>query len=266
MTDPQTWHWTEGGRPAGPGTLDALAAVVAAGRVTANDPVWTDGMADWAAVRDVPAVARYLPAVWPGQSTDPLGYYSTGGRLPPRAAAALAGDAPPTGDVGDWPLDDARVAQLVDAARARKRVTDGARLCRLLCWLSLSFAGLGVLGGFTSRRSGSSVLAGAVILVGFGGGLAVLFHVAAAATRRAKRWGVLTTLVLSLTTAATVVAVGVGHAVSTPGRPNALAVGIPTAVCLAFAAVAWRSAAAVAAYRRQPAWCQELLVRVERRR
>jgi len=44
---PAAWHFAENGRPMGPATAAQLADAVAAGRVTRETLVWTNGMAAW---------------------------------------------------------------------------------------------------------------------------------------------------------------------------------------------------------------------------
>jgi hypothetical protein len=278
--DESQWHWTEGGRQAGQGTLDELASLVSTGRVGADEQAWSDGMPTWAPVRDVPVLSKHLrPATAAGPvpvavaTTDPsgrIGYYSTSGNLPPRAAAVLRGHARPTGDVGDWPLDDGRVARLVEAARLRKRITDAAKLFRALFALTLiGFVGVltGAIAVASTARGGSNAatagLLGATAVIG---AFAALYIIAARATQRSQRWAPITMLVLFLLG---IVLNMAGIAVASMQRNTApVVVGNFVGILLtaAFAFTAGKAMTAIPQYLRQPAWCQEVLARVEKRK
>ena len=281
----QQWHWTEAGQPAGPGTAAELAQRVAAGRVGPDEQAWAEGMANWTAVRTLPEFARHLPrraALTPQQLSTPaampaadaasgqLGYYSTSGALPPRAADVLRGHARPTGDVGDWPLDDARFGQLVDTMKARKPIVAAAGLFRalfalyLILLIILLIAGLGMLSA--SRGSVRAEAIGMLTAAAVIGGIASLCLFTARATARSQRWAPITMLVLfGLGFAASVVGIVFGSM----QRNAAPAVGTNFVGLLfagAFAATAARAVSAIPKYRRQPAWCQEVLARVERKK
>jgi len=53
------------GRQAGPFSADALKEHIQGGRVSGDTLVWTEGMGEWTAAKDVPAVAKLLGAVPP---------------------------------------------------------------------------------------------------------------------------------------------------------------------------------------------------------
>ena len=271
MSEPQ-WYWTEGGQPAGPGPLGELARRVADGRVGPDEQAWAEGMGDWAAVRDVPALAHCRPAAAlrdaVGQASDPLGYFSTPPTLPPRAADALRGHAPPIGDAADWPLDDDRFAQLTEAARVRRPITAAVDLFRALfavaavTTLALLVSLIVTLAG-TGPRDREMVL-GLGLLAAVGAAAAALFHVAARSAQRSRRAGPIALLVMFLSFAAVeLLAVSVGIV---RGRGPGMVTGnlLGLAVAAALCAIAGRAVAAAPRYRRHPAWCQELIARVER--
>ncbi len=59
------WFAAIDGKQAGPFQVTELAGHVAAGTVTQETLVWSEGMADWAAAREVEAVAKMFPATPP---------------------------------------------------------------------------------------------------------------------------------------------------------------------------------------------------------
>ena len=146
----------------GPVAIDQLRQLAATGALAREDSVWTIGMNQWTPAGDVPGVFQAAaaapvhavqspasapamapttihttaPAFAPPPMATPatVSYYDGG--LPPRAATTLRGHAAPTGDTGDWPLDDVRVAQFADAFKIRKKVTGAAQLYRGLLLLS----------------------------------------------------------------------------------------------------------------------------------
>jgi hypothetical protein len=179
--------------------------------------------------------------------------------MPPRAADALRGHAPPTGDTGDWPLDDPRVAQFADAVKVRKKVTAAAQLYRGLMVLSMiavvMFALVMLMGGLP----GLAIVGWVMVL--FYVGLTALFYVTFRATMRAQRWAPLTMFIVFL-----VFVVGniASIALNLGPRGNmGVVVGGLIAVALAglFAMISMQSYLAIPNYRAQPAWCQELIVR-----
>ena len=286
----QQWHWTAGGQPGGVGTTAELTGLAAAGRVRGDDQVWTDGMANWEAARDVPAVAAHLPAaggmavpgvgpagafppprVAAGSTPDRIGYYSTGGALPPRAADTLRGHGRPAGDVGDWPLDDGRMDQLGAAAKVRKRVTDAATLIRSLAALSLIGAVgvvfLTVAAAVNPRPFRGTPMMGLLTSVAVQVGSTVLMFLAARATLRSQRWGAITALVLMLLGAAggvlSIVAGVLGGRTGTP----LVVFGFVEVIFFGLLSISpIRALAAIPEYLRQPAWCQEVLARLDKRK
>jgi hypothetical protein len=254
--------------------------LVAQKQVRPDDLVWTAGMERWepagsvatlSMVPPTPQVAPQAPHLT-GTAATPasaIGYYSPLSGLPARAVAALQGHAPPRGDRGDWPLDDARVAQFKEAFKLRKRVTAAAGLYRALLLLMviadviILIGGLGVALGGGSRNAGQALM-GLVVGLGVLLGFTVLYWAAARSTRRSQRWAPLTMFILFLAGGC----VNVFKMLVVTPAPNAQAasaiVGIVGLLfAIAFAVVSWRSFGAVPQYLAQPAWCQELLVTAE---
>jgi hypothetical protein len=179
----------------------------------------------------------------------------------------LKKQASPRGDTGDWPLDDERVRQFLDAAKARKMIVAAAGLYRaLLALCAIAFAIFLLIGGFAAASSGArrpTVLAlGLLPAAGVMLGLTVLYFFTSAATLRAQRWAPLTMLILYSVSG--LLQLFQLFTMSTSG--NRMVVGaLPAAVfglflSVVFAAVSWRAYAAIPKYLAQPAWCQELLV------
>jgi hypothetical protein len=197
-----------------------------------------------------------------------IGYYSPVSGLPARAAAALQGHAPPRGDRGDWPLDDARVAQFKEAFKLRKRVTAAAGLYRALLLLMviadviILIGGLGIALGNSSRNAGQAII-GLAVSFGVLLGITVLYWAAARSTRRSQRWAPLTMFIIFLAGGC----LNLFSMLVAAPRPNVAATAIGGIIglifALAFAVVSWRSFAAIPQYLAQPAWCQELLVTAE---
>jgi membrane protease subunit (stomatin/prohibitin family) len=62
------WHLVEGGQAVGPLSETELGAAVTSGRVRPETLVWTPGMANWVAAREVPKLAPFFAA---GRGTPP---------------------------------------------------------------------------------------------------------------------------------------------------------------------------------------------------
>jgi hypothetical protein len=251
--------------------------------------IWKEGMAEWVTVSRVPALMKYVKkpepaamaaapqpaAVAPQEEAAPVeslpagqvGYYNPSGSMPPRAAQTLRMHARPRGDTGDWPLDDARVAQFDQAWKLRKRIDGAASLFRLLFLLIAIADVVGLIGGAValSNARGPSAMASLFFLLGAGSvyvGLTVLHYFAWKGTVRSQAWAPLTMGILFSLGAAGYVALMffVGMA-SGPRDTTAVYAGFGFAVLIvgALAYVSFRGFAAIGPYLRQPAWCQELL-------
>ena len=281
------WFWAKDGQQNGPVEGGAIAKLVADATLGADDLIWKEGMAEWIPVSRVPALAKYLqksaanPAGTPVepapveatveptpiQETAPttVGYYNPSGTLPPRAAATLSKHAKPRGDVGDWPLDDAQVAQFDAALKLRKRIDGAASLFRLLFLIIAiaDVAGIFVALAMVSNPRGP---AGAMIGIFVGGlfyaGLTALYYFAWKGTVRSQAWAPLTMGILfSLGALFYVGMIALAQSNSRGGDATAILIGGSFGVLLvgAFAYVSFRAYAAIPRYLRQPAWCQELL-------
>jgi hypothetical protein len=231
--------------------VDAVApAPASAPAVTAHDPSSGD-----TAAAPVEAAA--------------IGYYGAVAGVPPRALANLEGHARPTGDTGDWPLDDARVASFAEAVTVRKKVTGAAQLYRALLFLSALTAGvLAVVFAFVlidpPRGGGGGAGMDAItmgITLTFLVGLCALYYFAWRATTRAHRWAPLTMLIIfALGMVLNLFSIAGG--LSGRGDPAALVGGlVGVALSFLFAFVSLQSLLAIPRYLAQPAWCQELIVK-----
>ena len=282
-----TWFYMQDSKRIGPVALEHLKQMAADGTLRREDTVWTVGMNQWTLAGQVPVVfgasavaapAPIAPApVGAAAPLDapvfaspvvavaaaPVSYYDGG--LPPRAATTLRGHARPTGDTGDWPLDDTRVAQFAEAVKIRRKVTGAAQLYRGLLLLStialviilIEAVGAALFGGWGSGGPwANAVMFG---MAGFLGGFCALYYFASRATMRAKRWAPLTMLILFVLAVAMNL---LSIAVAAPGQPEQMVSGIIVTILAAiFAVVSWNSCAAIPRWRAQPAWCQELIVK-----
>jgi hypothetical protein len=291
-----SWFYMRDNKRIGPVAIDQLRHLAATGALAREDTVWTVGMNQWTPAGDVPGMFQaaaaapvhavqspaYAPAMTSAPAASPtvhttapafappplaspatVSYYDGG--LPPRAASTLRGHAPPTGDTGDWPLDDVRVAQFADAFKIRKKVTSAAQLYRGLLLLStiavviiLVVAVIATLTG-GGGRGGSWADAVMFGMAGFLGAFCALYYFTWRATMRSHRWAPLTMFILfALAVAMNLFSI----AMATSGRPEEIIGGIIGMILPAiFAVVSWISFAAIPRWRAQPAWCQELIVR-----
>ena len=270
MATETNWHFARGGQQSGPVALAELKALIAQGKVVPEDLVWHQGMGEWKAASEMPelsATPRAVPqpaAAHAGPVA--IGYFTPAMGMPQRAVLNLRGHAHPTGDTGDWPLDDQRLDQFQNTLKLRKRVTAAASLYRALLALSaISFTVLFIVGLFTmsapaARRNMPMIglLPGVTLLLGF----CLLYYFAERATRRSKRWAPLTMLIVFVTSGliqiASIIMVSTG-----PSQVAISSVGLIVVLIFAaaFAANSWRAFAAIPKYLAQPAWCQELIVK-----
>jgi hypothetical protein len=197
-----------------------------------------------------------------------VGYYTPGGGIPPRAASTLMGYAKPTGDTGDWPLDDARVDQFEQTLKLRKKVTGAGQLYRALLVLTLIAAVIILMtAGFATVAGPRSAMGLAGIAMGFVvallGAFCALYFFTWRATMRAKRWAPLTMFILYLVgMAGNLVSIAAASSASGPDVVGAyIGNGISLLIGVAFAVVSWKAYAAIPKYLAQPAWCQELLIK-----
>src|SRR4051812_18147870 len=122
--------------------------------------------------------------------------------MPARAVDHLRDHATPTGDTGDWPLDDPRVAVFLESIKLRRKVNGAAQLYKGLFALAViaivifGLIGMGLMLGGPRSRSGISAFT--VVPVMIIAGLTVLYFFAWRATVRSKRWAPATMLGLFL--------------------------------------------------------------------
>ena len=304
MTHESQWFYVRDNKRTGPLGLSAMREMLARGDLGPQTMVWTIGMNQWAPAAQVPMLSGQVQAatphavspaapviahpVHPTPSPAPapvpaqpyasasapvaapapaIGYHSVTAGMPDRATENLKGHANPTGDKGDWPLDDARVGQFAEAAQVRRKVTGAAQLYRALLFLSL--IGLVIVGivfaavladpprGSSARTDTITMGVLAVFLIG----LCALYYVAWRATMRAHRWAPLTMMILFLLGVAANL-VSLAGALTGRAEPGVLVGGlVGTALALLFAFISMQSLLAIPKYLAQPAWCQELIVK-----
>ncbi len=68
----RTWFIASGGKQEGPFPESELSALIAAGRLTRDTLVWTDGMSEWQRAADVPGFVFSVPAPPPPPQSQPL--------------------------------------------------------------------------------------------------------------------------------------------------------------------------------------------------
>lgn len=306
MAHESQWFYMRDNKRSGPLGLSEMREMLARGDLDPQTMVWTIGMNQWASAAQVPtlsgqahaaaphvappaaaaiahpvastpspapapaAAQPYASAPAPVAAPAPapaIGYHSVTAGMPDRATENLKGHANPTGDKGDWPLDDARVGQFAEAAQIHKKVTGAAQLYRALLFLSI--IGLVMLGivfaavladpprGSGARTDTITMGVVAVFLIG----LCALYYVAWRATMRAHRWAPLTMMILFLLGVAANL-VSLAGALTGRAEPGVLVGGlVGTALAVLFAFISMQSLLAIPKYLAQPAWCQELIVK-----
>jgi hypothetical protein len=256
------WFYSQGNERHGPITLQELRELLASGRVGMKDLAWNESLPQW---QEIQQITQLHPAIPPPLAATPtaapINYYGSG--MPPRATTILKGHAPPVGDVGTWPIDDAMFAEFLESVKMRKRISTAAQLYRALLFLII-IAGAcigiaGFIGVMTSggRNTGFAIglLIGTVVLAGFAAFYWVLWRF----TLRSYRWAPLTFFIVCLA--------GVGINLITilfgSSRPNPVGAEISAFIgilfAIGFAVTSWRAFAAIPKYLAQPAWCQELI-------
>ena len=284
----QDWYWAQGEQQQGPVSAAVLVNLVKTQKIGGDHMVWRDGWAQWVTVRQVPGLVKYLandlrPGTAPVMAAtvpaeiEPLAvasqvqsvsYYAPGNSMPPRAMVALNKHVRPTGDVGDWPLDDVRVIQFDQALKLRNQINGATSLYRLLflvlCIADVIIFILTVAAAGNARNVRGPDLTGFAVfavLVGF----SVLYYFTWKATRYCQRWAPMTMGILfALGGIANLVQMSQLISASSNSAPAMFAcVGTLVAMVIpgAFAFVSFRAFAAIPGYLRQPAWCQELLAK-----
>ena len=156
------WFYSKGRERSTAITLEQLQQLVAGNEVGPDDLVWTTGMEKWEPAKSIPALkfsdqytlppvvetvsAMASPVAMPAPApmvagsgaASAIAYYNMAGGMPARAAEMLVRQAAPTGDVGDWPLDDEHVRQFDDALKLRSDISAAANLYLCCCCWSSS--------------------------------------------------------------------------------------------------------------------------------
>jgi hypothetical protein len=284
MEAPQ-WFYARNGQRRGPIGIAEAQRLFAQGVIQPSDLAWSAGMPQWKPVGEIPALrsdadiasipvaaiaaqpaaTSPLPAAMaaPGAALT-MGYYTSAMGIPHRATDNLRGHAAPRGDTGDWPLDDARFQQFVDAAKYRRKITSAAKLFNLFLLLDIGFIIVLIFVllfqsplGKRANMSFTDIL-GQFFALGFFVGLALFYYLAGRATMRSRRWAPLTMFIIFMLGAAFYGAVGIGLIHDPNGVLGAI---IGVIFMIAFAVVSWRSFAAIPRFLAQPAWCQEVIVK-----
>jgi hypothetical protein len=289
------WYYAKHDERFGPVQEEELRSLLNSGQVDRHALVWTAGMPEWRRASDLPLLAPELRTEQPVQSQpaqapislDPplapraatpisvaaqaasysgaVQYYTPSGGLPPRAALTLQGHAPPSGDIGDWPLDDLRISQFQSAIKIRKRVTGAANLYRSLFLLSILASVIMFIATLSMYFSGSgrarTEALGFLIFTLATGGFTALYFFAARATMRSQRWATLTMFIIYLASGALVLFSAIISSSNSRSPGGDIFGGLFSMLFVgAFAIVSWRGYAAIPKYLSQPAWCQELIV------
>jgi uncharacterized membrane protein len=133
------WHCSIKGQKYGPVEEDELKRWIAEGRLTVLDLVWTEGMAEWKTVSDVPALAGLCaPPVQAGSPVPPLPAGSAGAALAPPTTGGTGGQTPNAGIT----------AQARDALRGKWGLPIG--FCLLFSLLSMAINNFPYIGGIMS--------------------------------------------------------------------------------------------------------------------
>ncbi|HEX3358456.1 MAG TPA: DUF4339 domain-containing protein [Tepidisphaeraceae bacterium] len=272
------WYYTQSDQRMGPVPLEQLQALISRGEVQPHDLAWTDGMEQWARVDHLPILrvtpqpaAQAAPTptpVVPIASAPPVAarveYASRVVALPPRAQDTLLGYASPTGDTSDWPIDDLQLRRFEQTAELRRKITAAASLYRLLMYLSGIFGGIMFIFAIVQLAESPRVKdewIGFLIFAISCFAFTTLYFFAWRGTMRVRRWAPLTMFVLFLLGFLSNLMVMFVMLAKAP--PGVIAFAISLIVYGAFAAVSWRSYAAIPQYLAQPAWCQELLIKAK---
>lgn len=135
------WHYLDNGKQMGPISEEELQNLVFAGRIRAQDLVWTEGMAEWQAVGSLPHFE--CPATPPGRPAAAAAarYASQGAYAPaqavpnylPWAIAATVLCCLPTGVAAIVYASKATSAQNVGNYDEAKKAADSAKI-----WLIVS--------------------------------------------------------------------------------------------------------------------------------
>jgi amino acid transporter len=267
------WFYTQHGQRMGPVTLEQLQWMIGDGQVQHNDLAWTDGMAQWTHVHELPELQPHIPIAANTATTSdttiptaalaqPVTYFTPVIALPPRAEANLAGHARPTADVSEWPLNDEYMGQLQRAVTIRRAITWAAGVYWLIFVLS-AVGGVGMLiaavAVFPDTQRYKNAWLGFIIFAILTGGFAILHFFAWRGTLRSQRWAPILMFIFSL----------IGVLLNLIGLVAALT-HAPAAAITAFfgvlitggvAAISMRAFVAIPKYLSQPAWCQELLAK-----
>ena len=287
------WFYTHGmgQQRLGPVDKEKLKQLAAEGGLSRQDLVWTVGMPQWAEAGSVAglfdgvgapvasavaASSAPVPSAMAAPSAPATVDYrnarvaATPVGMPPRALAALQGHARPEGEMFDWPLDDAHVAQWDRTVQLRKKVSAAAQLYRALLFLSAIGAAVLVMvwvyyvllsGSARMRTEMMPMIIPAAIAIGF----SALYYAAWRGTTRSRRWAPLTMFIVFLIAAV----MQIGGVFLTPmnrvGDQISAVIGVIFVIVIfgAFVVVSWRAYATIPLYLMQPAWCQELIVKAQ---
>lgn len=262
------WYYEQNQARFGPVDLPFLKTLIEQGKVHRHNLVWREGLPQWTAAAEIPEL--FAPATTnelgdipeaSAASRSELGYFA--GTLPSRAQQTLKGHAPPSGDVGTWPLDDAMLAQWKDATAIRRKIFGAAQLMRLVFVLSLLGAivtlCIGVitfLTGSQRQQSESLVMLGVSVFYAV---IATLYFFLYRYTMRSHFWAPLTFAILMGIGILGILGTGVIDLLN-GGRGEAMMIGVFGSILpVIFLFVAIRGMTAIPQYRRSPAWCQELI-------
>ncbi len=182
--------------------------------------------------------------------------------LPPRPAATLVKHAEPRGDAADWPLDDERLTQFEIASEFRRPITGAAALYRMLTVLTAicSVAMLVVsICLWTLVARANNPAPGYLLFAGVLALFSAIFFFAACYTTRSNAAAPMTMFVLFMViTLLNLLGI---YGLLRLDPISAVLCAIGGAFAIVFAIVSYRAYAAIPEFSRQPAWCQEMLIR-----
>jgi hypothetical protein len=298
IANEKRWVYARNGQQQATISESELRQRISRGDILPTDLLWSEGMPQWKPLHDLPELspsastdaanpkaiplANTAPASpassqsYPTPSDQAVGYFRTGGNLPPHAHAVMAKYPPPLGDVNHWPCNDRDVADFDQAVKYRKRIMAAAKLYKGLFALTLIATIIVVISvgaaAAVSTRGGAGATFAMLFFVGIALGFCVLYWFAWRATERLARWAPLTVgilLILAfLLQAGSVAAAGmVAPTAATSTADFMLGMTVSTVVSalftFAFCWTSFRAYGAIPPYRALPAWAQELTIRAK---
>lgn len=188
--------------------------------------------------------------------------------VPGTVSADRAKSAPPhsvSDETGcaDGPLSKPELEQLRDTGYWRSRIRVASVLCLIVFWGAVVYCAafsLGAIFALAEDRRPQDRVGAATLLISalVAGGVAVLSRIAGQANRRCERWAPMTMCILEALGVASIVVIGVVLAFD-GGIVALVLMWIGALLPGVFAALFYRSWAAIPEYLSRPAWCRRAL-------